>query len=279
MPAGRASPRPPPGTARPRSPPGCSPRSPRRGLPVAPFKVGPDYIDPGYHALAAGPARAATSTRCMVGEELIGPLFAHGSAGRRPRRRRGRDGPLRRAHRRRRHRFHRAGRRRCSTRRCILVVDAAAQGRSVAALVHGFRSFGNVRLAGVILNRVGSDRHESILREACEEVGTPVLGALRRADAVAAPVAAPRSGARPPNAAPRPSRRSPRWPRWSRPRSTSTRCSRWPVPRRRWRRHRGPRRPRCRCRAVRWSRSPVVRLSPSRTPRRPNCSPAPAPRS
>jgi cobyrinic acid a,c-diamide synthase len=69
----------------------------------------------------------------------------------------------------------------------ILVVDAAAQGRSVAALVHGFRSFGSVRLAGVILNRVGSDRHEQILRDACEEVGTPVLGALRRADAVAAP--------------------------------------------------------------------------------------------
>jgi cobyrinic acid a,c-diamide synthase len=57
----------------------------------------------------------------------------------------------------------------------------------VAALVHGFRSFGTVRLAGVILNRVGSDRHEQILRDACEEVGTPVLGALRRADAVAAP--------------------------------------------------------------------------------------------
>jgi cobyrinic acid a,c-diamide synthase len=69
----------------------------------------------------------------------------------------------------------------------ILVVDAAAQGRSIAALVHGFRSFGSVRMAGVILNRVGSERHEAILREACEEVGTPVLGALRRADAVAAP--------------------------------------------------------------------------------------------
>jgi cobyrinic acid a,c-diamide synthase len=44
-----------------------------------------------------------------------------------------------------------------------------------------------VRLAGVILNRVGSDRHEALLRDACEEVGTPVLGALRRHVAVAAP--------------------------------------------------------------------------------------------
>src|SRR6185369_7607229 len=40
---------------------------------------------------------------------------------------------------------------------------------------------------GAILNRVGSDRHEQILRDACAEVGTPVLGVLRRHDAVAAP--------------------------------------------------------------------------------------------
>ncbi|WP_433718710.1 cobyrinate a,c-diamide synthase [Actinoplanes sp. CA-051413] len=156
-----------------------------RGLSVAPFKVGPDYIDPGYHALAAGrPGRNLDPV--MVGEELIGPLFAHGSAGTDlavvegvmglydGRTGAGDTGST----------AHVAG---LLDAPVILVVDAAAQGRSVAALVHGFRSFGNVRLAGVILNRVGSDRHESILREACEEVGTPVLGAMRRADAVAAP--------------------------------------------------------------------------------------------
>lgn len=157
----------------------------RRGTRVAPFKVGPDYIDPGYHALAAGrPGRNLDPV--MVGEDLIGPLFAHGARdadlaivegvmglydGRTGAGERGStaqvaallDAPV------------------------IMVVDAAAQGRSIAALVHGFRSFGSVRLAGVILNRVGSQRHEQILRDACEEVGTPVLGALRRADAVAAP--------------------------------------------------------------------------------------------
>jgi cobyrinic acid a,c-diamide synthase len=157
----------------------------RRGVPVAPFKIGPDYIDPGYHALAAGrPGRNLDPV--LVGEHLIGPLFAHGSQGAEiaiiegvmglydGRTGAGETGSTAQV----------AG---LLEAPVILVVDAAAQGRSVAALVHGFRSFGNVRLAGVILNRVGSDRHESILRDACEEVGTPVLGALRRADAVAAP--------------------------------------------------------------------------------------------
>jgi cobyrinic acid a,c-diamide synthase len=157
----------------------------KRGVPVAPFKVGPDYIDPGYHALAAGrPGRNLDPV--LVGEGLIAPLFAHGSTGAEiaiiegvmglydGRTGAGETGST-------------AQVARLLEAPVILVVDAAAQGRSIAALVHGFRSFGNVRMAGVILNRVGSDRHEAILREACEEVGTPVLGALRRADAVAAP--------------------------------------------------------------------------------------------
>ncbi|MCW2135846.1 cobyrinate a,c-diamide synthase [Actinoplanes cyaneus] len=157
----------------------------RRGVPVAPFKVGPDYIDPGYHALAAGrPGRNLDPV--MVGEHLIGPLFAHGAQGAElaivegvmglydGRTGAGETGST-------------AQVAALLQAPVILVVDAAAQGRSIAAVVHGFRSFGTVRLAGVILNRVGSDRHEQILRDACEEVGTPVLGALRRADAVAAP--------------------------------------------------------------------------------------------
>ena len=51
-----------------------------RGRRVAPFKVGPDYIDPGYHAVAAGrPGRNLDPV--LVGEDRIRPLFAHGSAG------------------------------------------------------------------------------------------------------------------------------------------------------------------------------------------------------
>ena len=156
-----------------------------RGATVAGFKVGPDYIDPGYHALAAGrPGRNLDPV--LVGEDLIAPLFAHGAAGADlaviegvmglydGRVGAGDTGST----------AHVAA---LLDAPVLLVVDAAAQGRSVAALVHGFRSFGEVRLAGVVLNRVGSDRHEALLREACEEVGTPVLGVLRRAGAVSAP--------------------------------------------------------------------------------------------
>ncbi len=74
----------------------------------------------------------------------------------------------------------------------VLVVDCRGQSRSLAALLHGFRSFDagddqRVRLAGVVLNRVGSARHEEVLRAAADEAGLPVLGALPRLDALAVP--------------------------------------------------------------------------------------------
>ncbi|MEU2953046.1 cobyrinate a,c-diamide synthase [Streptomyces xanthochromogenes] len=158
----------------------------RSGLTVSPHKVGPDYIDPGYHALATGrPGRNLDAYMC--GPELVAPLFAHGA--------RGCDlavvegvmglydgasglGEL------------------ASTAQVakllrapvVLVVDASSQSRSVAALVHGFASWDpGVRIGGVILNKVGSDRHEALLREAMEDVGVPVLGALRRAPQVDTP--------------------------------------------------------------------------------------------
>ncbi|GIF50544.1 cobyrinic acid a,c-diamide synthase [Asanoa ferruginea] len=157
-----------------------------RGQAVAGFKVGPDYIDPGYHALASGrPARNLDPV--MVGTERIAPLFAHGAAGADLAIVEGVMGLFDgRAH---------AGEHGSTAQVAkllsapvLLVVDGSAVGRSVAALVHGFRGFDpTLRLAGVILNKVGSDRHEAILREALEETGTPVLGVLRRSDAVAAP--------------------------------------------------------------------------------------------
>jgi cobyrinic acid a,c-diamide synthase len=70
----------------------------------------------------------------------------------------------------------------------LLVVDATGQSRSIAALVSGFAAFDRrIRIGGVLLNRVGSDRHEALLREALTDVGVPVLGALHRDNAIETP--------------------------------------------------------------------------------------------
>lgn len=149
-----------------------------RGRRVAPFKVGPDYIDPGYHAMATGrPGRNLDPYLC--GEDLIAPLFAYGSQGADVAVVEGvmglYDGAT--GHGDLASTAHVA---RLLAAPVVLVVDARAQGRSVAALVRGFADFDrSIRIAGVILNRVGSDRHERILREALAD-GPPVLGVLRR---------------------------------------------------------------------------------------------------
>jgi cobyrinic acid a,c-diamide synthase len=156
-----------------------------RGLAVSGHKAGPDYIDPGYHALATGrPARNLDPVLC--GADTIAPLFAHGAAGADIAIVEGVMGLF----------DGRGSTAEGSTAHVaallgapvVLVVDASAQGRSVAALVSGFASFDpELRLAGVILNRVGSARHEEILRDALAGIGMPVLGALRRDDGVAVP--------------------------------------------------------------------------------------------
>jgi len=157
----------------------------RRGTAVAPFKVGPDYIDPGYHTLAAGlPGRNLDPV--LVGADRIAPLARHGAAGAEVAVVEGVMGLF----------DGRLADGRGSTAEVagllgapvVLVVDARGQSRSVAALLHGFRSFDPaVDLAGVVLNRVGSPRHEEVLRAAAAEVGLPVLGALPRREALAVP--------------------------------------------------------------------------------------------
>jgi cobyrinic acid a,c-diamide synthase len=70
----------------------------------------------------------------------------------------------------------------------LLVIDASKMGRSVAAQALGFKLFNpHVNLAGVILNRVGSARHEALLVEALKEVGLTVYGTFYRADEVTLP--------------------------------------------------------------------------------------------
>lgn len=162
-----------------------------RGLTVSGHKVGPDYIDPGYHALATGrPGRNLDPVLC--GDDLMAPLLLHGARGRPGAAGadiaviegvmglydgRGVTGEGSTAH-----------VAALLGAPVVLVVDAAAQGRSVAALVSGFAAYDPaVRIGGVILNRVGSDRHEEILRTALARTPVPVLGVLRRDDAIAAP--------------------------------------------------------------------------------------------
>ena len=158
----------------------------RKNREVAPFKVGPDFIDPSYHALAAGrPGRNLDAFLC--GPELVAPLFAHGSKGADLAVIEGvmglfdgksGDGEYAST-------AHVAKLLRAPV---LLVVDAGAMARSVAALVHGYASFDpELEVAGVILNRVGSAAHEGMLREAIEPLDIPVLGALRRDDRISAP--------------------------------------------------------------------------------------------
>lgn len=144
---------------------------------VAAFKVGPDFIDPSYHALATGrPGRNLDAF--LSTPELIAPLVRHGAAGADIAVIEGVMGLYDGA----------SGRGELASTAhvakllqapVVLVVNCEAMARSVAAIVHGYRTFDpDVNVAGVILNRVGSSFHADILREALPDI--PVLGALHR---------------------------------------------------------------------------------------------------
>ena len=159
------------------------------GHEVSGHKVGPDYIDPGYHALATGRA-GRNLDPYLVGEDLLVPLFLHGAATPVPadvavvegvmgly------DGALGRAG------FastaHVAGELDAPV---LLVVDISAAARSVGAVVHGMATFDpSVLVAGVVLNKAGSPRHAAEAQAAVEATGIPVLGILYRDDGISAP--------------------------------------------------------------------------------------------
>lgn len=160
----------------------------RRGLEVAPFKVGPDFIDPGYHRLVTGTpsvnldgwmcpprfvretfARHAAGADIAVTEGVMG-LFD------------GSDG------------ISESGSTaqiaKWTGSRVILVIDARSQARSAAALLHGFATFDPaLAVAGVIFNNVASANHERILRDAVAAgaPGVAVLGCLPGDPALAIP--------------------------------------------------------------------------------------------
>ncbi len=159
------------------------------GRVVAGFKVGPDFIDPGYHTLATGrPGRNLDVV--LTSEQLVPRLFLHGVTRPTPADvaivegvmglfdgQLGRDGHGSTAH-----------VARLLDAPVVLVVDAAGSSRTAAAAALGLRHFDpRVRIAGVVVNRVASERHAAELAAVFERAGLPVLGTVPRSAAIAAP--------------------------------------------------------------------------------------------
>jgi cobyrinic acid a,c-diamide synthase len=160
-----------------------------RGLQVAGFKVGPDYIDPGYHTLATGRV-GRNLDPYLCGEEQIVPLLLHGAQT--P----GRadvaviegvmglfDGQIGTAG------FastaHVA---RLVQAPVIMVLDISHMSRTAAAIVHGLNTFDpTVRLSGVIINKAGSDRHAREIIQSLQATGIEVLGVLPREGGIEIP--------------------------------------------------------------------------------------------
>ena len=156
------------------------------GHEVSGHKVGPDYIDPGYHALATGrPGRNLDPH--LVGEDQIVPLLLHGARnadvaiiegvmglydGRL-----GTDGFASTAH------------VATLTRSpVVLVIDVARMSRTAAAIAAGMAAYDDdVDIAGVVLNRTGSARNDAEITRALERTGLPVLGRLPPDEDLATP--------------------------------------------------------------------------------------------
>jgi cobyrinic acid a,c-diamide synthase len=150
-----------------------------RGIRVASAKIGPDYIDPRFHEAATGvpcvnldpwamPKEMATSLLQEIDAEVIviegvmglfdGPQNARGST---------------------------ADLAEDLNLPIILVLDASHQAQSIAALAQGFINFRKgLSFAGIILNKVASDRHAELLVGALKPTGVPVLGIMRRNDSL-----------------------------------------------------------------------------------------------
>ena len=159
----------------------------RRGLAVGGAKSGPDYIDPGFHRAATGregvnldswamapgllaglAARAAETVELLVVESAMGLFDGIPGAP-------GRSGSA-------------ADLARLYGLPVILVLDASGQSQTAAAVAKGFATYDrDVRVAGVILNRLGSERHRRLAAEAIEAIGIPVVGAILRDPALTLP--------------------------------------------------------------------------------------------
>ncbi|MBI1868876.1 MAG: cobyrinate a,c-diamide synthase [Methylocystis sp.] len=152
----------------------------RRGLRVAGVKCGPDYIDPAFHAAATGRQSLNLDSWAMDGELLLrlaaragegaDIVIAEGAMGLF-------DGAPGDAS----HSGASADIAALTGWPALLVHDVSGQAQTAAAIVRGLATHDErVKLAGVILNRVGSERHRKLAQEAIEACGIPVLGSLPR---------------------------------------------------------------------------------------------------
>ncbi len=158
----------------------------RRQHQVQSFKVGPDYIDPMFHQHVTGRA-CRNLDPVLTSEAYVQQCFARHTQGVDYALVEGVMGLFDGA----------TGRNdwastahiaRLLDLPVLLVLDCSRLSRSVAAIAHGYRSFDpRVKLAGVVLNRVGSDRHLQLLRDALEPLQLPILGILRRQDNITIP--------------------------------------------------------------------------------------------
>jgi cobyrinic acid a,c-diamide synthase len=153
---------------------------------VQSFKVGPDYIDPMFHTQITGRA-CRNLDPVLTSEQYVQTCFAKhsqaaeyaliegvmglfdGASGH--------DDTASTAH-----------VARLLNVPLILILNCASTSRSIAAIAHGYRTFDSrIEIAGVVLNRVGSDRHLELLTQALEPLNLPILGALRRQDDITIP--------------------------------------------------------------------------------------------
>lgn len=156
----------------------------RQGFKVQAYKIGPDYIDPGYHKIASGKIVHNLDT-WLLSEAELEEFFINSSQNSDIAIVEGVMG------------LYDGGKNGISSTAeiakklkatVVLVLDVKSMGDSAAAIALGFKNYdSSVNIGGVILNRVGSLSHETIIRHAMEKINIPVLGAIYRDAALVIP--------------------------------------------------------------------------------------------
>ena len=153
----------------------------RRGLKVQPFKCGPDYIDTQFHSIASGNQSVNLDT-WMASPEHVREVYAHYSEGADAAVIEGVMGL-----------FDGYDRMRGSSAEIaalldvpvLLVVNARSSAYTVAALLHGMKTFRrDVRIAGVVFNQVASESHYAFLKDAAADAGVECLGWIPRTEGI-----------------------------------------------------------------------------------------------